>query len=156
MSPEVAQACRHSRPVLHWQMENCCETKEGEKVPCAGVTLENLRVSAREGHRHWVFEPSIPPVGIQFYIYITNTFTKTVAKKAVQGRIAVIMTAPALFLCGEPFPIGLTMYPWKSLLYFRRYMSVRKVERRRKNRCKIPKKARRYDRNARRRKHARK
>lgn len=62
MSPEVTEACRDSPQVLSWQRENCCEAIEGEKVPCARVVFENLRVSAREGRRHWVFEPSIPPV----------------------------------------------------------------------------------------------
>ncbi|CAM9115801.1 unnamed protein product [Ascophyllum nodosum] len=62
MSPEVAKACRASPLVLPWQLENCCETVEGEQVPCMRVPLEDLRVSTREGRRHWVFEPSIPPV----------------------------------------------------------------------------------------------
>lgn len=62
MSPEVTEACRDFPLVLMWQQENCCETIESEKVPCARVVFENLRVSAREGRRHWVFESSIPPV----------------------------------------------------------------------------------------------
>lgn len=62
MSHEVADACRDSRPVRQWQMDNCCETVAGEKIPCVDVPLEKLRVSARRGRRHWVSEPSIPPV----------------------------------------------------------------------------------------------
>ncbi|CAN0502415.1 unnamed protein product, partial [Laminaria digitata] len=56
MPPEVAEACRDSRPVLQWQLENCCETVEGIQFPCPVVAMENLRVAAREGRRHWVFD----------------------------------------------------------------------------------------------------
>jgi len=49
MSAEVAQACRQSRSVWQWQMDNCCERSDGESVPCANVAMENLRLSAREG-----------------------------------------------------------------------------------------------------------
>ncbi|CAM9278666.1 unnamed protein product [Hapterophycus canaliculatus] len=55
MSPEVAEACRDSRLVWRWQMDNCCETEDGEKFPCVDVALENLRISAREGRRHWLY-----------------------------------------------------------------------------------------------------
>ncbi|CAN0148837.1 unnamed protein product [Scytosiphon promiscuus] len=53
MSPEVAEACLNSRLVWRWQMDNCCKTEDGEKFPCVDIALENLRISAREGRRHW-------------------------------------------------------------------------------------------------------
>lgn len=60
MSAEVAEACRNSRLVWQWQMDNCCETLDGENVPCMDVALKNLRISGMEGK--WASETSLPPV----------------------------------------------------------------------------------------------
>ena len=51
MSAEVADACRNSRLVWQWQMDNCCETLDGQKVSCMNVAVENLRISVTDGNR---------------------------------------------------------------------------------------------------------
>lgn len=80
MSAEVAQACRQSRSVWQWQMDNCCERSDGESVPCANVALENLRLSAREGR--W-YEDS-------------ETLTQSVRKSCTLGKILQEDMLPAV------------------------------------------------------------
>lgn len=73
MSAEVANACRNSRPVWQWQMDNCCETSDGQKASCMNVAVENLRISAMEGNGGT--ETSAPPVR-----------TRSFAMELIEGR----------------------------------------------------------------------
>ena len=45
-----------------WRQANCCFDHDGEQIPCNQLVHANLRISAREERRHWVFHPTFPNV----------------------------------------------------------------------------------------------
>jgi len=49
-----------------WRQENCCLDADGDRISCNARAEAALRIAARNGRRHWVFDQTFPAVEAGF------------------------------------------------------------------------------------------
>ena len=56
LDANIEAICRAQGLYESWYKANCCFDADGEHVDCGKLDLANMKISARDGRHHWVFQ----------------------------------------------------------------------------------------------------